>query len=377
MTEPSPRATEPTDAVKPPPAPLPDRFRPRVSFGTDPLPNRFSIPAPPGVVPLPNRFSTQLTYASIGAVGLGLCIDTIEQLPVTTEEILSAHDREWVVLILRTPCFYGNHPLDNFLPNLYFNIVKPILKDLDLIAYHQKRLVKATKPDRITNLNKWIQAAQARIDVQRIEVARIVQDNLNLFDEFNRVVYGHFCNVSVQTMPQDMEFSVEHSHRRSLLEPISVFGEYTPYATPETLRRILDRLMVGMASFQIPPVRMQRPSEGEPKMGSNYDMQLRNIRDACAQIHDDPRATPILRFAELGVWDQYPTHKMFEHDFYHLGAHMMRRARDWGWERVRARFAARLTSWAERYPNCRLAIIPEEYFVSMAAHVFPYTPYPN
>jgi hypothetical protein len=114
-------------------------------------------------------------------------------------------------------------------------------------------------------------------------------------------------------------------------------------------------------------------------MGSNFPYQMRLIRDACAQIHDDPRAVPDLSYYKLGVYD-HVNHRLAEKDFNFFAAHMVRRARDRAWERVRVRFAARLARWAVRYPQSRLAILarfPQECLNFIAVRVFPYTPYPN
>jgi hypothetical protein len=208
-------------------------------------------------------------------------------------------------------------------------------------------------------------AIQARVDERRDTLATLVRDKLGLIQSYNRDVYEHFCKGLVQTTVY-------------MRDSLDYFSMYASYATPETLTRILDRVAYGLATTMT--LRMQRPSQGEPEMGSNYSLQIRNIRDALAQVAVDPRAAPALEYHQLGVLSTSASYGMHETDFNYFGAHMMRRARDRAWERVRSRFAARLSRWAERYPQSQWAIldgVQTEILLRIAALVFPYTPYPN
>jgi hypothetical protein len=389
MTEPSPRATEPTDAVEPPPAPLPDSSRQgalpaTVSFivpappEDDDLPDTFDLPAPPGTVPLPNIFSKKLTH--VGFDQIVRCAEAIERLPVATEEILSAHDRERAARILKIGYFDDPYPLEEFIPFLYTRFVKSYMEDLRLLAYHQKHLLKATRLSVIRKLYEWIETVQDRIDKRSLNIARHVQDNLELIEQYNRVAYDNFCIYYIQLVPREINQKVKTRNWKGLLQDLEHFAEYASYATPETLRRILDRVAAGLHKFKLPRVRMQPVPLERARLGSNYVSQLTIIRDACAQIYDDPHAVPDLNHFRTGVFNQSPPERLIQEDFDHFAAHMARRSRDWGWERVRTRFAARLARWAVRYPQSRLAFLatfPPETFKFIAAHVFPYTPYPN
>jgi hypothetical protein len=389
MTEPSPRATEPTDAVEPPPAMQPDSSRQgelpaTVSFivpappEDDDLPDTFDLPAPPGTVPLPNIFSRKLTHA--GYRNYIQCAEAIEELPVATEVILLAHDREWAARILKVAFFREPNPLHAFVPVLYTGFVRSLVEDLRLLARHQKHLLKATRLSVIRKYNKWIKAVQNRIDTRRLGIARHVQDNLGRFEQYNQVAYDNFCGFMIQLVPRELSKAVKDHNWVGLRSELEHFAEYASYATPETLRRILDRVAAGLPKFSLPRPRMQNVPVEQQKMGSNYSYQLRLIRDACAQIYDDPHAVPDLSYYKLGVYDHVSHHRLEKKDFDHFAAHMARRSRDWAWERVRTRFAARLARWAVRYPQSRLAFLatfPPEFFYVIAAYVFPYTPYPN
>jgi hypothetical protein len=388
MTEPSPRATEPTDAVEPPPAPLPDSSRQSPPCATvsfivpappedDDLPDRFDLPAPLGTVPLPNIFSKELTHASFD--DYMQCAEAIEQLPVATEEILSAHDREWAVRILKVAFWNDPHPLKEILPTLYLRFVKPLVKDLGILDHHVSHLQRATRPRVVGKIMDWILAVQGKIDRTRLGIAGLVQDNLGLFEQYNRAAYDNFCHYTIQLVPREINKYVKYHHWVGMRLELEHFAEYASYATPETLRRILDRVATGLPKFSLPRPRMQEVPVERQTMGSNFPYQMRLIRDACAQIHDDPRAVPDLSYYKLGVYN-HVHHRLSEKDFNFFAAHMVRRARDWAWERVRTRFAARLARWAGRYPQSRLAFLatfPPETFTFIAAHVFPYKPYPN
>jgi len=307
------------------------------------------------------------------------CAEAIEQLPVATEEILSAHDREWAVRILNVAFWNYPNPLKTFVPSLNTRFVKPLVDDLRILAHHQLRLQRATRPRMIRKLNDWIQAVQGRIDRARLGIAGQVQDNLALFEQYNRAAYDNFCHYMIQLVPREINKYVKYHNWVGMRSELEHFAEYASYATPETLRRILDRVATGLPKFSLPRPRMQLVPVEQQTMGSNFPYQMRLIRDACAQIHDDPRAVPDLSYYKLGVYDLVH-HRLGKKDFDFVAAHIVRRARDWAWERVRTRFATRLARWVVRYPQSRLAFLatfPPETFTFIAAHVFPYTPYPN
>jgi hypothetical protein len=164
-------------------------------------------------------------------------------------------------------------------------------------------------------------------------------------------------------------------------DSLNGFCEYASYATHATLIRILDRIAYGLeTTMYLYPVRMQQPDMDEIVPGSNYHHQMHNIRDALTLVAVDPRAAPAIEYYRLGVVSNSGPYGLHKADFNFFAAHMVRRARDRAWERVRARFAARLARWAVRYPQSRLASLatfPQECLDLIAAHVFPYTPYPN
>jgi hypothetical protein len=361
----------PIDAVEPPP-------------GTVPLPDRFDLPAPPGTGPLPNRFSIQLTYNDENEddgpdAQLG-CADAIDQLPEPTEAILSAHDREWAARIIRTQDFimeddYYGDTFEYFTDGVYNQVVKPINEELHRLARNQELLQEATTDRQRNRYARFIVIGQMAIDHQRNALATLIRDNLPMFMEHNRHIYKGFCGPRVQALPENIERAITQEDHSLLWEPLGFFASYASYATPETLARILDRVAVGIATIHMPPTFSCGAST------AHFIQQLQNIRDACALIHDDPRATPPLNnfVTDLQYWRGNEFSSMEWADFKFFGAHMMRRARDRSWDRVRARFADRLASWAERYPESRLAILPApvEICKLIASFVFPYTPYPH
>ena len=364
MTEPLPRATEP------------DRFSLPAPLGAVPLPDRFDLPAPPGVVPLPNVFPRSMTYVRKDIIGQ--FIKEIEQLPVTTEAILSADDRELALRILRTPFYFDN---DHFLHVQFIEIVRPNEQDLALISRHQEKLQNATKATRRKDITRWIANIQARVDERRNDLATRVRDNLALIQSYNVDNYQQFCDYMVQTMPYDISRGVRFDCSVYMKDSLDYFAQYATYATHETLIRILDRVAYGLeTTMYLYPVRMQRPELGEPEMGSNYNHQMHNLRDALRLVAVDPRAAPAVNNYRLGLDRNSGAYGMHENDYNFFAAHMVRRARDRAWERVRDRFADRLASWAQRYPESRLAVLegaPPEILLHIAAFVFPYTPYPN
>jgi hypothetical protein len=358
----------PIDAVEPPP-------------GTVPLPDRFDLPAPPGTGPLPNRFSFQLTYNDENEddgpdAQLG-CADAIDQLPEPTEAILSAHDREWAARIIRTPlCCYADDDYDNdfciFIGDCCGQVVKPINEELHRLARNQEHLQEATTDRERNRYARFIVIGQMAIDHQRNALATLIRDNLPMIMEYNRRIYKSFCRPQLQNIPEKIEQAITQQDHSLLIQPLQGFAEYASYATPETLARILDRVAVGIATIHMPPTFKKGHST------ALFIEQLENINDFCALIHDDPRATPPLHnFATDKNCRMDEFHYLDRADFNFFGAHMMRRARDRSWDRVRARFADRLASWAERYPESRLAGLPAEICKLVAAFVFAYTPYPN
>jgi hypothetical protein len=372
MTEPSP----PTGA-------LPARVPP----GSLPLPDRFELPAPPGTVPLPNVFPAPLTYVDDDRLA-SMCADAIEQLPVATEAILPAHDREVTVRILRAPNRYICHVLEGFLDNLYENSVVHIKKDIVTMARHQRELDAMARRQRErgiaprfarrTQLTRWIARIQERVDEHRDRVATSVRDNLALIQEYNQDLYERFCEDWLT--PHDIEKGVSTDCSIYMKDVLLGFCEYASYATHATLIRILDRVAYGLeTTMYLYPVRMQPPYMGEWVPGSNYHHQMHNIRDALTLVAADPRAAPVLEYSRLGVHSNTGPYGMHVTDFNFFAAHMVRRARDRAWERVRDRFADRLASWAQRYPESRLAALNHNPDVTalIAAFRFPYTPYPN
>ena len=363
MTEPLPRATEPGRVSLP--APL----------GAVPLPDRFDLPAPPGVVPLPNVFPRSMTYVRKDIIGQ--FIKEIEQLPVTTEAILSANDRELALRILRTPFYFLN---DYFIHRLFIEIVRPNEEDLALISRHQKKLQKAKNATRRKDITRWIANIQARVDARRNDLATRVRENLALIQSYNVDNYQQFCDYMVQTMPHDISRGVGFDCSVYMRDSLDYFAQYATYATHETLIRILDRVAYGLeTTMYLYPVRMQRP-RFRPEMGSNYTHQMHNLRDALRLVAVDPRAAPAINYYGLGGDRNAGPYGMYENDYNFFAAHMVRRARDRAWERVRVRFAARLARWAVRYPQSRLAILArfsQECLDFIAVRVFPYTPYPN
>jgi hypothetical protein len=363
MTEPLPRATEP------------GRFSLPAPLGAVPLPDRFDLPAPPGVVPLPNVFPRSMTYVRKDIIGQ--FIKEIEQLPVTTEAILSANDRELALRILRTPFYFDN---DHFIHVQFIEIVRPNEQDLALISSHQEKLEKAPTATRRNDITRWIANIQARVDERRHDLATRVRDNLALIQSYNVDNYQQFCEDRVQTMPNDISRGVRFECSVYMKDSLDYFAKYATYATHETLIRILDRVAYGLeTTMYLYPVRMQRP-RFRPEMGSNFTHQMHNLRDALRLVAVDPRAAPAINYYGLGVDRNAGPYGMYENDYNFFAAHMVRRARDRAWERVRARFAARLARWAVRYPQSRLAILatfPQECLNFIAVRVFPYTPYPN
>lgn len=359
----------PIDAVEPPP-------------GTVPLPDRFDLPAPPGTGPLPNRFSIQLTYFEEEDDGIDPDIvfaEAIDQLPDPTEAILSAHDREWAVRISRMPASFGvyddyySDDFNDFTRDVYNQVVKPINEELHRLARNQEHLQEATTDRERNQYTRLITIGQMAIDHQRNALATLVRDNLPMIMEHNRVIYESFCGPRVQNIPEKIEQAITQRDHSLLQEPLGHFAEYASYATHETLARILDRVAVGIATIHMPPTFSCGAST------AHFIQQLQNIRDACALIHDDPRVTPPLNnfVTDLQFWRGNEFTSLEWVDFNFFGAHMMRRARDRSWDRVRARFADRLASWAKRYPRSSLAGLPAEICKLVAAFVFAYTPYPN
>ena len=363
----------PIDAVEPPP-------------GTVPLPDRFDLPAPPGIGPLPNRFSIQLTYnddyeGPEDSPGYLQCAEAIEQLPEPTEAILSAHDRKWAARIIRTPlCFSAGDDYDDdfcgFIGDCCRQVVKPLEEELHRLARNQERLQEVTTDRERNRYARLIAIGQRAIDHQRNALATLVQDNLPMIMEHIRANYQGFCDPRVQTMPGNIERAIIQKDHSLLYQALYLtFAEYASYATHETLARILDRVAVGIATIHMPPTFSCGAST------AHFIQQLQNIRDACALIHDDPRATPPLNnfVTDLQSWRGDEFTSLDYADFKFFGAHMMRRARDRSWDRVRDRFADRLANWAQRYPESRLAILPApvEICKLIASFVFPYTPYPH
>jgi hypothetical protein len=108
-----------------------------------------------------------------------------------------------------------------------------------------------------------------------------------MIEEHNREAYHNFCGPEVQGMPERIEQAIraEGDTRRAYCqfrEPLKNFVDYAPYATRETLVRILDRLTVGIATVRLPPTRDF----------FDFGTQLQNLRDNCAMIEADPRAKP-------------------------------------------------------------------------------------
>jgi hypothetical protein len=329
MTEPSP----PTGAL---PA--------RVPLGSLPLPYRFELPAPPGTVPLPNRFYGPMAYVLAGnhpniPDREVVCADAIEQLPETTEAILSAEDRARACLILRAPYFFreaDEDPLEDYTTDLFRDAVRPLQDDLAQLALQQERLQRATTQAQRTRLHREIAKVQATIDQRHAKIAQDTRDSLHLFEDRNGSAYHYFCWEEKQNMPQEIEEAIASRNHAMFLAPLQTFVVYASYATREVLVRILDRLAVAFATVPLPPA------------FSELSTQLINIRNNCAIIDADPRATPPLLPHNITVG---VTYELLHCDFVHFAEHMMRRARERAWDRVRDRFADRLANWAQRYPE--------------------------
>jgi hypothetical protein len=153
----------------------------------------------------------------------------------------------------------------------------------------------------------------------------------------------------VQSVPEGITQAAANGDWPQLRDPLTRFSRYATYATHGALAQILDRLALGLATHRIPDVPMcpMPLTENEAAMGCNFIRQLHCLRDACALMHDDPRARspgPLPCYAYCMAFDVGGFQMLPLFEFYHLADHMIRRARDRAWERVREPFATRLAS---------------------------------
>jgi len=349
-------------------------------------------PSPHAAAPLPNRFTWQSCFWIHLHTDVTLAL---EDLPVATEAILPARDREWVLRIFTVP--YGTHSVryEEFIEDTFHEVVSELLADLRMLGHFHERLREGRPTVWARNsIRRKIARLQPIIDEQRAEFARRIRDNLGLIAQYNQELYAEFRRPEVQAVPDQIVQATAAEDWTELRNALFFFPEYTAYAPHGDIARALDRLAEALTTRRLPAVPMRQPPddpEEEPQLGANWIFQMHSLRDACQLIHDDPRATQNIQTFAPGVLHTESLYeddlqkagrfvRINQDDFNLLGEHMVRRARDRAWERVRERFALRLVSWARRYPECRLAALADAQ-TDVARHIaalrFPYAPYPN
>jgi hypothetical protein len=348
--------------------------------------------SPHAAAPLPYRFPWQNNTYWYPHSHVTQALD---ELPVATEEILPARDREWVLRILTVPYSIRSVRHDRFIDGIFEDTVLSLFQDVERLERLQERWLPLalTDPGRNTIMRR-IAEVQTRVDEQRAAYARRIRDSLGLIEQYNRELYADFRRPVVQAVPDQIARATAAEDWTELRNALFYFLRYAAYAPHRDIAQTLDRLAEALTTRRLPAVPMRPPTDypnEEPQMGTNWILQMHRLRDACQLIHDDPRATHTIQPAAVGVLhsaplfeDQLQDAGMFVRinpdDFNLLGDHMIRRARDRAWERVRERFALRLVSWAQRYPECRLAALahaPVDVARYIAALRFPYAPYPN
>jgi hypothetical protein len=361
-------------------------------------------PSPHAAAPLPNHFPWQEPYW-----GLYVCVrQALVELPVATEAILPARDREWVLRVFAVPYAIDSDRYHRFINNTYDEVARPLVSNNSNIEHYQERLLRPMMAGIRDLFMERIAQFQTRGDELRAAYARLIRDNLGLIEQYNRELYADFLRPEVQAVPDQIARAIAAEDWTELRNALCYFLRYAAYAPHGDIARVLDRLVEALTTRRLPAVPMSPPPDdpdAAPVLGSNWILQMHNLRDACRIFHNDPRARPMqyIPYTAYGVLNTEPdfedvllniepdlvgayalhhteTTRLTSGDFTQLGGHMVRRARDRAWERVRERFARRLVSWARRYPESRLAALadaPLDVPLYIAALRFPYTPYPN
>jgi hypothetical protein len=349
-------------------------------------------PSPRAAAPLPNRFTWQ---SCLWIYRHTQVTQALEDLPVATQAILTADDREWVLRVFNVP--YGTQSVryEEFIEDTFHDVVSNLLEDLRRLGHLQESLqspgLRAWNRNRI---RRRIAELQPIIDEQLAAYARLIRDNLGLIEQYNRELYAEFRRPEVQAVPDQIARAIAAEDWTELRNAMFFFLRYAAYAPHGDIARVLDRLAEALTTRRLPAVPMSPPPndpDEEPRMAANWILQMHSLRDACRLVHDDPRAPHYIQSFAPGVLQAESLYEndlekagMFVRihvdDFNVIGDHMIRRARDRAWDRVRERFALRLVSWARRYPESRLAALadaPLDVPLYIAALRFPYTPYPN